>query len=256
MHFYSKKHIDTLEKYLWVKSAPWIYEKRLLEKISQYNTYFRYIPWVLSIAVCNSLAMNAAHEKSDIDLFIITQKNRLWTARICMTLLLTLMWQRKTSKHHAWKFCLSFFITENKLSFEDIALKNDIYLAYWTSTLRPIINRKNTFEKFKEANKKLVSTLSPFPWLSSHLNEKETTKQKVKMQSSSLLREKRFRGKRKFSTLCWDVCEKILKFIFLPRTQKSFQKLWKPFWVIIWEDILKFHDKDKRKEIRDKIIFS
>jgi hypothetical protein len=51
----------------------------------------------------------------------------------------------------------------------------------------------------------------------------------------------------------WDVCEKLFRKIFLPRTKKSFQKLWKPFWVIISDDILKFHDKDKRKEIRDTI---
>jgi hypothetical protein len=92
--------------------------------------------------------MNAAHKDSDIDLFIITKNNRIWTTRICFTLILTLLGQRKTTKKHAGKFCLSFFITENYLNLENIAIKNDIYLKYWIESLVPIINKNNAFEKF------------------------------------------------------------------------------------------------------------
>lgn len=116
---------------------------------------FRYIPGIQCICICNSLAMNACHENSDIDLFIITQKNRLWTARVFTTLLLTILGQRKTSKHHAGKFCLSFFISEEDLKLEDIAIKNDMYLSYWAATLKPLINRNKTFERFMKANKTL-----------------------------------------------------------------------------------------------------
>jgi len=96
--------------------------------------------------------MNAAHKDSDIDLFIITKKNRLWTTRIFATLLLTLLWKRKTAKKHSGQFCLSFFISEEELSLEEIALRNDIYLSYWLQTLIPIINRDTIFEKFIEEN--------------------------------------------------------------------------------------------------------
>jgi len=96
--------------------------------------------------------MNAAHENSDIDLFIITQKNRLWTARIFTTFLLTVLWKRKTAKKHAGQFCLSFFISEVELSLEKIALENDIYLSYWLHTVIPIVNREAVFEKFIEEN--------------------------------------------------------------------------------------------------------
>ena len=33
-----------------------------------------------------------------------------------------------------------------------IAIKNDIYLSYWIYSLKPIINRNNTYEKFIEVN--------------------------------------------------------------------------------------------------------
>jgi len=169
-----------------------------------------------------------------------------------MTLLLILLRQRKTSKHHAWKFCLSFFITEKWLDFKNIALENDIYLSYWIQTLVPIVDENNTFEKFQTANSDLTPlsilswqerwgyTCSPFPLAGERIQDRSV------VQKNTLFRE--------FLTKLWDTCEKILKKIFLPRTKKSFQKLWKPFWVIISDDMLKFHDKDRRKEIRDILL--
>jgi len=232
MHFYSPKNIQKLEQYLGTRKKPWECEQILWEKVSQYNTYFAKVPWILGIAVCNSLAMNSCHENSDIDLFIITKKNRLWTTRICMTLLLTVLGQRKTRSKHKWKFCLSFFITQGWLDLESIALESDIYLSYWIDTLKPIINRQNVFEEFYRKNNRLL-------WKNISWDEKNRT--------SGLWKT------RKFSTSFWDYCEKLLKFTFFPRTKKSFQKLWKPFWIVVSDTMLKFHDKDRRKEIRDII---
>ncbi len=48
--------------------------------------------------------------------------------------------------------------------------------------------------------------------------------------------------------------EKFLKKIFLSRTLKTYEKLGKPFWVIINDNMLKFHDKDVREKVRDEII--
>ena len=100
--------------------------------------------------------MNACHKDSDIDLFVITKPNRLWTARIFLTLALSILGQRKTATQHAGKFCLSFFISEKNLSLENIALENDIYLSYWIQTLKPILNRRRVFERFLEENKELT----------------------------------------------------------------------------------------------------
>lgn len=235
MHFYSERNKSKLEKYLWVKSTPWEHEIRLLEKVSNYNKYFSKIPWILWIAICNSVAMNTAHKDSDIDLFIITKKNRLWTVRIIMTLALWILRQRKTSENHAGKFCLSFFVTENWLNFENITIKDDIYLAYWIDTLIPIINRKSIFSEFNNSN-------------SLFLGKKQNIY--IKNIEHWLLKTPHL------LTICWNILEKLLKNIFLPRTKKSFQKLWKPFWVVISDDMLKFHNTDKRKEIRDTVISS
>ena len=118
-------------KLLGTKKEPQEIEKLLWKKVDKYVPFLRFIPWVLLVGIGNSLSMNACHKGSDIDLFIITKKNRLWTVRIITTLYFFLLWLRKTQKNHAGKFCLSFFITEKVLDFKDIAIKNDIYLYFW-----------------------------------------------------------------------------------------------------------------------------
>jgi hypothetical protein len=44
--------------------------------------------------------MNAATEKSDIDLFVITKANALWFVRVIMTAIVMLSGDRKTHKTH------------------------------------------------------------------------------------------------------------------------------------------------------------
>ena len=67
-------------------------------------------------------------------------------------MLLWIIWQRKTARKHAGKFCLSFFITRDWLHLQDIAIQNDIYLYYWIKTLIPIVNRNGYFEAFMAQN--------------------------------------------------------------------------------------------------------
>ncbi len=152
MHYFTKNNIHTLETLLTVKQEDTILEKKLWKKVNLYMKYLFFVPGISCICVCNSLAMKACHTGSDIDLFVITKKNRLWTARIFLTLFFAIVGQRKTQSQHVGKFCLSFFVSEEALNIEKIALKNDIYLAYWIETLVPLINKNNTFERFQEEN--------------------------------------------------------------------------------------------------------
>lgn len=228
MQFFSKNDISRLKQYWAVKENPWKYEEELWKKVERYKKIFHYVPWILCVCVCNSLAMHACHKDSDIDLFVITQKNRLWTVRIIITFIFALLGERKTSKSHAGKFCLSFFVTEEALDFSVFAIERDIYLAYWIETLVPVYNPHQCFERFLAEN-----TWYEFEEFSAH--------QKV------------FGASRSKNSLLWNLLESFLKKIFLPRTQKSFQKLWKPFGVIISDTMLKFHNNDQRKVISEKV---
>ena len=239
LHFRDKE-IRALKKYLKVKKEFSPNESLLWEKVANYSSIFSYIPGISCICICNSLAMNACHEWSDIDLFVITKKNRLWTARIFLTLVLAIKGERKTKNQHAGKFCLSFFITEDALSLKSIALKNDIYLSYWIQTLKPVINRSRCFQRFMEENSKWLEFFTSPLWL-------RDISPFVEGENYPSLP---FNLKGRVG----DGMEFLLKTLFLPRTKKSFQKLWKPSWVVISDTMLKFHDQDKRTKIRDAVL--
>lgn len=233
MYLLSDKERENLKKYLWCKDHRWVYERMLWKKVQVYQKIFSYIPWVRTICICNSLAMNACHAGSDIDLFIITEQQRLWTARIYLTLLTTLLWLRKTKQRHAGTFCLSFFVSLDETHFSDIALENDIYFAYWLETLIPIINKNKSYEIFLQRNKLLWDSQS--------------------IRTDVVYKNMGFVWK--CLKKLWDIQEYALKKIFLPKTQRSYEKLGKPFWVIISDSMLKFHNTDRRKIIRDSLIW-
>jgi Fe-S cluster biosynthesis and repair protein YggX len=47
----------------------------------------------------------------------------------------------------------------------------------------------------------------------------------------------------------------LFKKIFLPKTLKHYEKIWKPYGIIINENLLKFHNNDIRKKIRKKLVY-
>ena len=53
-------------------------DKKLMRVVS----YVSRLPFVIGGAVCNSLAFHFTEERSDFDLFILNQYNRLWSARL------------------------------------------------------------------------------------------------------------------------------------------------------------------------------
>lgn len=234
MYSISKNIHEAFVKEIKIKKDPNELEKTLFQKSVFYFKFIKYIPWIEMIGVCNSLSMLATHPDSDIDLFIITREKRLWTVRILVTLFFFLARAKKTWQNHAGKFCLSFFIDTHSLNLEKIAIKNDIYLFHWLLYLKPIINNNNTYKKLIEENSKWCNL-----WEYNKIieeNKKYITYKKNTWESG----------------LLWDVFEYILKKVFLKRSLKKYDSLWKPFWVIIDNHMLKFHNEDKRKEISEK----
>lgn len=194
-------------------------------------------PQILLIALCNSRAMGEADENSDIDLFIIAKKGNLWTVRFIVTILTSILGVRRRNTHglQKWspdyikrtkdKFCLSFFITEEHLDFNDIRLQpDDPYLDRWIYTLIPLVNKNATYEYFMEAN-----------WV-------EPTQTWVNPSwKLFLIRLGNIFG-------FFSLFESVVKKVWLPKTLKTYETLGKPWWVVISDSMLKFHDQDVRRE--------
>ena len=221
-----------------IQEKPWKIEKDFYQKLYKYIKYISWIPWLRMIGVWNSISMNCATADSDIDLYIVTSPNRMWFVRIIITFIFQILWVRKTPKHHAGRFCLSFFSTTDALDFWRFKISNDIYLYFWVLYFKPILNINNTYSDFLEANKTWVN-LSKFP-------------EKIQENKQYIQYSKRISERNNFSKI-WDILDSLFKKIFLPKTLWHYEKIWKPYGIIINDDMLKFHNWDVRKEISDKI---
>lgn len=228
-----------------IKAYPSQIDLDFLEKTRKYLNLIKWIPWIKMIWVGNSISMNAWTPDSDIDLFIVTSPDKLWTVRILITLIFQILLVRKTASKHAGRFCLSFFATTNRLDFSSFRLENDVYLYFRILYFKPILDFDNTYEKFIEAN-------SSWADFSLYWDIIEENKKGIKIKNMNIGNEY-FHSNNKNENIR-SLPEKILKKIFLPRTLKTYEKLGKPFWVIINDDMLKFHDKDVREKVRDEII--
>ncbi len=100
-------------------------------------------PYVRGIAISGSLSKNFADENSDIDLFIITAKNKLWLARTMMHCFKKLTFLVKREHY----FCMNYYIDERDLQIHE----KNIYTAIEIATLIPL-HGDTVFEQFYNAN--------------------------------------------------------------------------------------------------------
>jgi len=208
----------------------------------QYGQYMVRVPFVRMVAVCNNLAYDNPTELSDIDLFIVIEKGRMWLARFIITLILQFHGVRRHGDKVSGRFCLSFFVTPEKMNMESLPLKpEDPYLAYWTRLMTPIYGKK-TYQEFMDINKGWLQ--KEYGLAFPDINEKKFSFQKTS------------RGKRfwewVFKGWFGDLIENLLKKTFKKRTLKKAHKLGPEASVIVSDEILKFHNKDRRKEYRDE----
>ncbi len=281
-----KKEINIL---LWIKSEPNEHEIHLFERGQKYIQKLEKIPGVEMIAIVNSLSMYATHPDSDIDLFIVTKPWMIWSVRFFSTLILWKHGVWRKGEDIRGNLCLSFFITTEAMDLEKIAIENDIYLYYWIYYMKPIFVQHNTYGKFIEANswveidekqkmenlKYIISNRSEFAslfckfwefcrrnfWKNSELfddeggvfrifKNKSNTDSKTNKQKKNFLFLFSYKKKEYF----YKKINQIIRFFLFPQTLGSKWKLWNPEWIIISDTMLKFHDQDRRKEIRDTIL--
>jgi hypothetical protein len=206
-----------------------------------YGTYMRSVPFVEMIAVCNNLAYDNPSEQSDIDLYIVVKPGRMWLARLLITLILQFYGVRRHGDKIAGRFCLSFFVSDNKLAMEPFELKpEDPYLAYWTKNLRPIYGEE-CYLHFRELNASWLATygLKFDESYKKHMYHPE--KGQLKHFLEWLL--KGFLG---------NLLENLLKKTIKKRTLRKMEALGPEADVIVSDDILKFHNHDRRREFLEK----
>lgn len=221
--------------------------KKLWKKVNRFREVFNLIPFIRLIAIGNNLAYDNPTKKSDIDLFIITKPDRMFTARIFITILTHLLGARRYKNKIKGRFCLSFYITEDNLEMEKLAIEDDIYLAYWIKTLQPVSGDYQSYIDFIDHNRKLLEQFFKTP-INYQKRRYRTNRGLIKIIRT--WQENMLSGK------FGDKFEEKLKNWQLKRSRLKFEtmneKAKKEASIIIGEKILKFHNIDRRQYYKER----
>lgn len=218
------------------------YIEQFTTKINKFWNLYRSLPFISEIFLCNSITFNSLKEDSDIDIFIITKKNKLRRARFFSELYFTVLWQKRFRKHKKQKFCLSFYTREDNTNLYSIMIKNksDIYLWYRLAHLVPLYQEKENDDWIYKANPRFSAMFPNHPqkYCINIWTNLFTWKSLFKKIIEFL-----------FGWLFWKLIEKLIKLIRKPILRYKTKRLWDKWkWIIINDKMLKFYD-DKRYQI-------
>lgn len=99
--------------------------------------------------------------------------------------------------------------------------------------MKPVFSRDDLYERFLVAN----------TWVQLDATQKFKNKTYIKLQKPT-----------KEVSKIVEYIDRVIEYVFLPKTLKNYEKLWKPTGVVVSDNMLKFHDQDRRVEIRDEIL--
>ncbi len=201
-----------------------------------FSRFFRLLPSVKMIAICNTLAFSNAKDDSDIDFFIITSPGKIWLTRFWLQSFMALLGIRPHDHGISIKdaLCLSFFTTADNLALADIKMKeSDIYLPLWISQLVPIYDPDNLSEELWRFNywiKKNLPNVYPYKTAQRRMLRKS------KLSFLFVL----------FTIPIWEnLLARLQKRLFHPRIKNMANKDRR---VIINNKMLKFHTNDRLQE--------
>ncbi len=203
-----------------------------------------YCPFVRLVALCNNFAFEGLKSESDIDLFIIIKDGRLFLSRLIIVSLLSAFGLRRHGKKISNRLCLSFFITDKELSLEKMKIEpKDWHFEFWISNFVPVLD-DGIFLEFWKANSWIKKDK---PFLEPYLSLKRRVGKDALTKGVSKGLEKIFSG--------WlgDYAERVSKRLQLKKMSYNRSSLSREndTRVIISDQVLKFHEQDRRKYYND-----
>src|ERR1035437_240433 len=121
------------------------FAKKIIQKISL-------IPTVYFIGISGALAMKNSDKDDDIDLFVVTARNSVWTTRLMMVIMLNFLrvYRKRKDENVSNKICLNMLVDDSTLFFSKD--RNDLYTAHEIVQIMPIVNKNKTYEKLINSN--------------------------------------------------------------------------------------------------------
>ena len=209
-------------------------EEKLWKRVRVCGWLFRLVPFLRFAAVCNNLAFGVVTEKSDIDIFIVAKRKRVYTAWAFVNFLMRLFRVRTYGDSVAGRFCLSFMVDEGAIGFTRIAVKNDIYLANWIYYLSPVIDRNLGF-KIEAKNK----------WILPIVKKESFALDRSRVKSDFFLL---YLVRKFFEVLMFGPVGNVVEKLF---RKLALRRLGKRKGAILLKDMMKLHENDRRVAFRE-----
>ena len=211
------------------------------KRVWKYVPKLQIVPFIRAVAVCNTLALDNCTSDSDIDLFIITKKNRIFITRFLSTLLFHILGVRRHGEKVSGRFCLSFYVSEDSMDLDEMRLEEDPYLYYWMRSLQFVYRYEDTtYGRFYKKNAWFTQTVPD------GMGDMVKSEQEV---FSSVLR-KIFEFVLGGFLGHW--IEGLLEKKHLQRFELNKKKLGSRSDVVVNRKMLKFHNIDRRAEYNDR----
>ena len=124
-----------------------------LKKARAATMFISWLPFLRANFVCNSIGAEMTKPDSDIDFFIITEKDKIWFVRFFTNAILRLLGLRTYGEKQSNRVCLSFFVDNRHLNLASWRVaEDDIHFAYWIHQMIPVYDPLNYYKKFLESN--------------------------------------------------------------------------------------------------------
>lgn len=229
------------EEIIRIRLERYNFTDRKMKRALKIAKIYGLFPWIKLIAVSNIIGAHNLKDESDIDFFIITANGKIWLTRFFCAGLAKVLGLRPSEGNSRDKICLNFYASEEAMNLKELMLNNgdDIYFIYWLANLITIYEKGDMYKKFIQANGWLKNYLPN--WQTVLASDRRTVKSGENKVYEAII------------NLIFGRLEKILKNIQLKLMPKEIKELAnKDSRVVINNNILKLHVKDRRQEYRKK----
>lgn len=158
------QYVESFNGFYFLKGRKYLVERRMegnkisagkLKKILKIAWWLRMGPFVRMIGMTGALAMKNATVKSDLDLFIVLKKGKIWTGRTLVTFFVHMIGKRRYGAKIADRACLNFFVTDQSLEI----ITKDLFSANEYMFLFPLYG-EDVFQRFQIRNQ-WIRTMKP-----------------------------------------------------------------------------------------------
>ena len=122
--------------------------KRLWTRASLAGFLFRFVPFVRMVGLNGSLATGRGGATSDVDLFIVIKRGHIFSGRLVLMAMVTLLGLKPHGEHQAGKLCLNRFASDRFLEITP----HDRYHAEVFHNLIPMMSVCGTYPRYVAIN--------------------------------------------------------------------------------------------------------